>query len=146
MRTPFLLALLALALAGCTTQDPAADTTTPTAGTPPQIIREDFRSFTLGPDQDIEWKYLLSEGASMTYTWSAGRPVRFDFHGDRDDGTDDFVSHKKGNLATDQGDFSAPFTGRHGWYFHNPNGQTVTIALEVEGDFDIVGRTGGNAP
>lgn len=145
MRTPLLLALLALALAGCTTQDPAADTSTP-PGAMPRVIREDLQTFTLGPDQDIEWKYRLTEGAAMRYTWSAGRPVRFDFHGDRDDGTDAFVSHEKGTLATDQGNFSAPFTGRHGWYFHNPNGQTVTIALEVEGDFDIVGRTGGSAP
>ena len=150
MRAILILLLAPLVLAGCaddSTTPPTTSTPTvsPTAA-PPAIVREDFQSFTLGPNQDIEWKYRLDEGAQMEYAWSAARPVRFDFHGDHDDGTEAFVSHKKDTLASDSDTFTAPFSGRHGWYFRNGNAQTVTIELQVSGEFEIVGRTGGNAP
>lgn len=149
MRTLLALLLVSVSLAGCAdnggTPSPSGTPAGPTPAAPPQIIQEDFQSFTLGPEQDIEWKYRLEEGAQMEYAWSAERPVRFDFHGDWDDGTERFQSHKKSTLATDSGTFTAPFAGRHGWYFRNENAQTVTIELEVEGEFEIVGRTGGNA-
>lgn len=140
-----ILALLAVTLAGCTTPEPDTHGDGPTPA-PPAVLYEDVQTFTLESGRDIEWKYRLEEGSNLSYTWSAGRPVRFDLHGDHDDGTDAFASHKKGTLATDQGTLVAPFTGRHGWYFHNANAQTVTIRLHVEGQFEVVGRTGGNAP
>lgn len=144
-----LLVLATLLVAGCAgAPDGDRPTTTTPASSPstPPVLREDVQTFTLGPNQDIEWKYRLDGGASMDYSWSASRPVRFDFHGDHDDGSDAFVSHRKGTLASDADTFTAPFTGRHGWYFHNGNAQTVTIQLEAKGDFEVVGRTGGNAP
>ena len=150
MRT-ILLAVLLLAplLAGCAAPD-AGEPPAPTPSTPPRapanVLREDFREFTLAPKENIEWKLWLAEGARMEYDWSAERPVYFDFHGDFDDGTEEFESHKEGTLASDGGTFLAPFAGRHGWYFANNNAQTVTIALTTSGDYEVVGRTGGNAP
>lgn len=143
MRAPFLALIIAsAALAGC------ADNGGSDAGAPaaPVPERDDTESFTLAPRQNIEWKYRLAEGAKMQYTWSAGRPVYFDFHGDYDDGTDDFVSHKEATLASDRGTFTAPFSGRHGWFFSNGNSQSVTIVLTTQGQYEVVGRTGGNAP
>lgn len=149
MRVLLILMLAPLALAGCADDAETPQTTSsPTGSTParPALVREDFQSFTLGPNQDIEWKYRLEEGAQMEYSWSAVRPVRFDFHGDYDDGTESFVSHKKDTLASDSDTFTAPFAGRHGWHFRNGNTQTVTVELQVTGNLEIVGRTGGNAP
>lgn len=139
MRFPLALLLLAAVLAGC------ADDPSPAAPAPARE-REDTQSFTLGPRQNIEWKFRMAEGARMEYSWSAGRPVYFDFHGDYDDGRDRFVSHKEATLASDRDTFTAPFAGRHGWFFSNGNMQAVTVTLATKGAYEVVGRTGGNAP
>lgn len=112
----------------------------------PDPERRDSWTFTLPPGKSLEWKLALDQGAVLTYSWSAQRPLYFDFHGDRDDGTDDFVSHKESTLATDKGTFTAPFEGRHGWYWQNKNAQPVTLTLTTSGPYAVVGRTGGNAP
>lgn len=146
MRAPFLaLLLIAAGVAGCAgAPDGAPDATPPPVVLAPE--REDTKTFTLETRQSIEWKFRMAEGAAMAYSWTATRPVYFDFHGDYDDGTDEFVSHKESTLASDQDDFTAPFNGRHGWYFANSNPQTITITLHTKGEYEVVGRTGGNAP
>lgn len=139
---PLALILLTAFVAGCAKNDDEGSAPLPEGY--PQ--RNDTKSFTLAPSQSIEWKFRLDEGGRLEYSWNAGRPVYFDFHGDFDDGTDKFVSHKEATLASDRGSLTAPFDGRHGWYFSNGNSQTVTITLTTKGNYELVGRTGGNAP
>lgn len=131
--------LLAGLLAGCAS-DPAP--------APPRALeaREDAQTFTLPAGRSIEWKLRLDEGSTLDYSWSASRPVAFDFHGDHDDGTEAFVSHKSGTLASDRGAFTTPFEGRHGWFWDNRNAQTVSLTLTTKGAYEVVGRTGGDAP
>ena len=139
---PATLALLLLApalLAGCAEDDDAP-------AKAPIAPRQDAWTFTLPPGKSIEWKLALDKGGVLTYAWSAPRPLSFDFHGDHDDGTDGFVSHEENTLATDKGSFTAPFEGRHGWYWQNKNTQTVALTLTTSGPYAVVGRTGGNAP
>lgn len=139
MRALLLVALALLpAMAGCFGGDGA-----PPAGGP-HAVREDTKTFTLPSRESIEWKFRLADGARLDYDWRATRAVYFDFHSDHDDGTDDFVSHKEAALASDAGTFTAPFDGRHGWYFQNRNAQTVTITLHTTGAYEVVGRTGGS--
>lgn len=141
MRTTRLAVLLLTAgLAGCAAND------APTPSNDAFEEREDTQTFTLPAKRSIEWKFRMTESAKLEYSWSAGRPVYFDFHGDYDDGTDNFVSHKEATLASDRGTFTAPFDGRHGWFFSNGNAQTVTVTLTTKGEYEVVGRTGGNAP
>lgn len=108
---------------------------------PPETAeRSDTKTFELRAREDVEYKLFMREGHAIEYFWASGLPVVFDFHGDRHgDTSGDFTSHKEGTLATDAGDFKAPFTGRHGWYWRNENRQTVTITLETEGVYSIVG-------
>ena len=136
------LPVLALLLAGCSSTN-STPSTSDSAGF---AERADTQSFTLPPDGSIEWKLRMQTGGALDYSWSANRPVYFDFHGDYDDGTEAFVSHKSSTLASDREEFLAPFTGRHGWYWQNGNAQTVTITLTTKGEYEVIGRTGGNAP
>lgn len=143
MRALTTILVLSTVLAGCASDE--ADPPTTTEPTPsPGAPREDTKTFTLPSRGNVEWKFRLAEGAQMTYEWTATRPVYFDFHGDHDDGTDNFVSHKEATLASDADTFTAPFAGRHGWFFANGNSQTITITLHTKGAYEVVGQTGGN--
>jgi hypothetical protein len=109
-------------------------------------VRDDVKTFTLPVGKSIEWKVRMSTGGQLEYAWTADRPLSFDFHSDHDDGTANFVSHKEGTLAADGGAFTAPFDGRHGWYWRNKNVDDVEITLKIKGAYEVVGRTGGTAP
>lgn len=138
--------LLGALLAGCASDSPTR--ASPTSATPPEAegtpVREDTKQFTLPPRGSIEWKFRIAEGAQLEYSWTATRPAYFDFHGDYDDGTDNFVSHKEATLASDADTFTVPFDGRHGWFFSNGNSQRITIELSTKGQYEVVGKTGGN--
>lgn len=91
----------------------------------------DAIQFTLGPYDYIEYKYPLAEGAQMQFSWKATVPVIHDFHGERADGS--ATSFDKSTRQESYGSFTAPFTGIHGWYWENPGGDTITVALKSSG-------------
>jgi hypothetical protein len=126
--------LVAASLGACSNKSPIT------------AVREDTQKFTLPAGKDIEWKLRMSEGGQLEYSWTADQPVRFDFHSDHDDGTENFVSHKEGSLAADAGGFTAAFYGRHGWYWRNRTLDSVEITLKTKGSYEVIGRTGGSAP
>lgn len=127
----FLLALALIApvaLAGCASESEDAPTTQ----------RQETKTFELRPGGSVEYKLEMAKGAKLDYSWSTSRPVSYDFHGDTSG--DGFTSHKEGTAIADQnGDWTAPFDGRHGWYWKNNNAQPVTITLTTEGVYDVIG-------
>lgn len=140
---PFLLALLVVlpvVAAGCTGGEDEPESG-PTTQAPGQ--REDTETFTLAAGASMEYKLFMQEGAQMEFSWSAPRAIYYDFHGDREGDTSGaFTRHKSGTAALDQGTFTSPFQGRHGWYWENKNAQPVTITLTTRGDYIIVGVVG----
>lgn len=130
------LAILAsLLLAGCASDPPPA--------APAASGREDTESFTIRAGEDLEYKLALEEGQKMSFDWKAAKPLDFDFHGDQEANPDDFTSYKTGTLASHASDFTAPFTGRHGWWWENNNPDAVTVTLHTKGTYGIVGITSG---
>lgn len=90
--------------------------------------------------QGLEWKLAMDEGDAMRYAWTASTSLNFDFHGEPEGGAPgEFTSHKLGDSDTDGGDFTAPFTGTHGWYWENQGDTDATVQLAVEGTFEVVG-------
>lgn len=129
-----ILAILVLAtslFAGCAeeAEAPLADE--------PASAREDTTTFDIPPGQAIEYKLRVAKGADVTYSWSAQRPLSYDFHGDT--GASGYASHKKGMAVADQDEWSAPFSGNHGWYWKNVDSQTVRVTLTTAGDYTIIG-------
>lgn len=105
--------------------------------------REDTNTVTIPGGQGIEFKLFVREGDSFQYTWSAGRSLKFDFHGELEgDKSGAFTSHKAGSAASDSGGLKVPFTGTHGWYWENTGAQAATVTIKTEGVYDIVGETG----
>jgi hypothetical protein len=95
----------------------------------------DSTEFTLGPYEYVEYKYRLESGAAMLYSWKATGPVNHDFHGERDGNTEakKEESFDKKNRREGHGTFTAPFSGIHGWYWENPGGETIKVALTSAG-------------
>jgi len=97
----------------------------------------DEYTVTLEPGQGIEVKLTMVEGAQADFKWVAENGVvNFDLHGD---GSGKSISYEKGRaLPGDEGTLTAAFTGQHGWFWRNRDGQDVTVTLYVRGDYSAM--------
>jgi len=117
---------------------PGPATIVPAAAGPvhPQLneYRVDSRTFTIGPREGMEFKYVLDKGATILYAWKADAFVDFDFHtepeGKPPEASDSF---EKGEAAQKRGAYTAPYDGIHGWYWENPTDREVTVTLSSAG-------------
>ena len=94
---------------------------------------------------ELEYKALLAIGEPLLYSWTVqGGAVHSEFHGEPTEGEwpkDFFQSYEIVEQATaGHGSFAAPFTGQHGWYWHNLGNEPVTIVLETSGYYTKLGR------
>ncbi len=100
----------------------------------------DTTTLTLAPGKGLEYKYQITKGSSMLFTWTALDTVYVDFHGEPTGGAKgEFESYAMGDTNTQHGTFVAPFTGTHGWYWKNRGTATTTITLTTNGYYEIVG-------
>lgn len=112
----------------------------PEAGAP----RNDTFTFTLDGLRDTEFKLHALANQSFVYHWTATGLVDYDFHGEPDqpDEPGDFASYEARQGTSASGSFTAPFDGRHGWYFQNVWDEPVTITIQVWGYYEVVGLVG----
>ncbi|MGR9046585.1 MAG: hypothetical protein ACU83N_14940 [Gammaproteobacteria bacterium] len=91
--------------------------------------------------QGLEYKFHLTEGATLEYTWATdGAKLYFDFHGEpKGDKTGYFKSFKESTDKQSSGALTAPFEGSHGWYWENNTRAPVTIILNTKGSYQILG-------
>jgi hypothetical protein len=94
----------------------------------------DQYSVTLTPGEGIEVKLVMEAGAEAEFLWVAENGVvNFDLHGD---GGGENISYEKGRaVGRAEGVLTAAFTGNHGWFWRNRDGQDVTVTLYVRGDY-----------
>ena len=99
----------------------------------------DEMTFTLTPGQGLEIKMRMTEGAKADYTWVVqGGRVNFDTHGDGDGKN---ISYEKGrDVAADDGQLVAAFTGNHGWYWRNRGKADVKVVLRTRGEYTNIKR------
>ena len=103
------------------------------------VLRSDTLTVPLAPHQGAEIKAIMTAGQSFVFHWQAeGGPVHVDMHGDLPDAkADEFTSYWLEDAAGSAGgSFTAPFTGRHGWYWENRSDRPVTIRLQTSGFYD----------
>jgi hypothetical protein len=110
----------------------------------PVPYRIDEMSITLRPGEGGEIKAVMAKGQHFVYTWSAqGGTVDVDMHGEAFDAQDaaDATSYWKDEYQPgDQGSFTAPVAGRHGWFWQNLNDQDVTITVRTSGFYQRLVR------
>lgn len=91
--------------------------------------------FTLGPTEAKEIKLVMAAGDVATFEWvSEGGGVNYTQHGD--DGGANEVRFEDGRAAPGQdGTMTAPFAGKHGWFWRNRGDAPVTVRLRVGGSY-----------
>lgn len=110
--------------------------------------RIDHAEFILEPYQSVEYKYRLSKGNILVFSWSATSELLFDMHADPDGmaGDKGVESFSKGTAATGAGVYEAPFTGIHGWFWENRSFNEVVLQIVSAGYYEgsVVFRDGGS--
>lgn len=103
----------------------------------PAVTKETI-SIELKPNQATEVKLKMPKGASVTFDWkSSGGGLNYDTHGDPVGAPKDFYhGYGKGrNEVQQSGKLTAAFDGKHGWFWRNRTESTITVTLNVEGQF-----------
>jgi len=97
--------------------------------------RQDEMTITLAPHSGQEVKAHMAKGDSFVFQWKATGPVKAEMHGEKLDAAEgEFTDYwKELALTGGQGDFTAPFGGKHGWYFRNKGETPVTITVKTVG-------------
>lgn len=125
---------------------PPADTSPPLATPQTQITanpsapRTDEMSVTLKPGEGAEVKLEMSQGAKVTYEWTAaGGPVNHDTHADNP--RVKYHGYRKGQqVERDSGELIAAFDGKHGWFWRNRGNADVTVTLKTNGVYRSIKR------
>ena len=92
----------------------------------------------------IEYKFKSLKLGSVKYDWytSDNAIVYIDFHGEvyeenpaKEVFYESYTVAYSNNMA---GTFTAPFKGKHGWYFRNKNDADVTVTLHLTGQYGLL--------
>ncbi len=106
----------------------------------------DSREIKLEPHEGMEIKYNMKKGAGLIYSWTAEKPLLYEFHGQPDvrppdSGRDYFESYElddKAGKDQQHGTFVAPSTGIHGWFWENTSSEPVTLKLVSAGFYNWI--------
>ncbi|CAA0084900.1 Uncharacterised protein [BD1-7 clade bacterium] len=98
------------------------------------------RTVVLAPGEAAEIKLAMKKGQQVDFIWQVDTGhVNFDTHADAPGIR--YHGYGKGRQVTkDEGQLTAAFDGKHGWFWRNRSDQTVTVTLEVNGAFSSVDR------
>jgi hypothetical protein len=120
--------------------------------------KEERITIQVSAGDELEYKLYLLEGDQIKYSWTVDTlksdgagltadggatdlgEIFFEFHGEPEDKHGiQFKSYTVGTSLQESSSFEAPFDGTHGWYWKNYNIYPITITLEVQGKFNLVG-------
>ena len=121
-------------IASANTQQPEAEI----AAT--ESVPSESYQVTLKPDEAAEVKLAMSKSSQVNYIWSVNQGhVNYDTHADN--AKVKYHNYNKGKaVKKDEGVMTAAFDGKHGWFWRNRSNQTVTVTLEVSGDYSELVR------
>ncbi len=102
--------------------------------------KSDKFTVTLAPDEGKEIKVTMTKGSTVNYLWQTdGGVANYDAHADSKKLEIKYHNYEKGKLQRSEGVMEAAFDGNHGWFWRNRTSKTMTVTLEVSGDYtDVV--------
>ncbi len=102
--------------------------------------RADTATVVIPAGEGVEVKAEMLTGQQLLYAWSAeGGAVFLEIHGDPTDGSTYSSYQTIPSSESGEGGLTAPFDGSHGWYFRNDNPSDVTVVVETEGYYQLLG-------
>ncbi|MEX0288008.1 MAG: hypothetical protein AB3N14_02770 [Flavobacteriaceae bacterium] len=91
----------------------------------------------------VEYKFKSLKHGTTKYDWttSDASTVYIDFHGEvfQEDPPDNvfYESYTLAYANNMAGTFTAPFEGRHGWYFRNDTNEDIIVTLRLKGQYQL---------
>lgn len=102
-------------------------------------VRTDEMTFSLAPNEGYEIKLEMKKGEQANYVWwtNSGR-ANFDVHGDSAKLRINYHNYSKGSTERKKDVVVAAFDGKHGWFWRNRTSKTMTITLQVKGQYSDI--------
>lgn len=112
---------------------------------PPEVQyseREDTIEVRVPADKGIEYKFKSLKYGSTQYEWATDQGIVYiDFHGEvkqdnppKDVFYESYLLAYSNNMA---GTLTAPFEGKHGWYFRNETNEDIVVTLRLKGQYEL---------
>ena len=102
-------------------------------------VKSDQMTITLKQNEGKEIKLTMKKGAKVNYVWwtDKGR-ANFDVHADSKALEISYHNYEKGSLEKSEGVLEAAFDGSHGWFWRNRTSETMTVTLQVSGNYSEI--------
>jgi hypothetical protein len=112
---------------------------------PPEVQyseREDTIEVIVPAKKGIEYKFKSLKYGRTKYEWTTAKGIVYiDFHGEvKQENSSKNVFYESYTLAYSNnmaGTLTAPFEGKHGWYFRNETNEDIIIAIRLNGQYEL---------
>lgn len=112
---------------------------------PPEVQypeREDTIEIIVPAKKGIEYKFKSLKYGSTKYEWTTDKGIVYiDFHGEvKQENPPKNVFYESYTLAYSNnmaGTLTAPFEGKHGWYFRNETNEDVVVTIRLNGQYEL---------
>ena len=135
-----LLTVMLVSAALVAAQEPAVTPPPPTPGAfvaQAGPFKADSVVIRLAPKEGMEYKYRLEQGAALVFSWRATAPVHYELHSEPQAGPKGYAEtfDKHDGREEAHGNYVAPFSGIHGWYWENRTDGEVIVRLVTAGHY-----------
>jgi hypothetical protein len=97
-------------------------------------FKTDTIQIPIGPDGELEYKAVMKAGQTIVYSWSVNKgAVYYDFHGEPADPKLSRSYKEVQETKSAHGAFTAPFDGKHGWFWLNLTSDPIVVTLKLTG-------------
>ena len=112
---------------------------------PPEVQyrqREDTIEVVVPAEKGIEYKFKSLKYGSTKYEWATDKGIVYiDFHGEvKQENPPKNVFYESYTLAYSNnmaGTLTAPFEGKHGWYFRNETDDDIIVTIRLNGHYEL---------
>ena len=112
---------------------------------PPEVQypqRVDTIEVVIPAEKGIEYKFKSLKYGSIKYDWATDKGIVYiDFHGEvkqenppKDVFYESYTLAYSNNMA---GTLTAPFEGKHGWYFRNETNKDIVVTIRLNGQYEL---------
>ena len=112
---------------------------------PPEVQyrkRADTIEVLVPAEKGIEYKFKSLKYGSTKYEWATDKGIVYiDFHGEvKQESPPENVFYESYTLAYSNnmaGTLTAPFEGKHGWYFRNETNEDIVVTIRLNGQYEL---------